>query len=861
MNKKTALRNMIAAAIMIGLIIPAVKADTLSVTDLTITPNIFWLQKSDTIEIKARCKYTNTTTTLYVDGAVMYAEIYAPGTSSPVTSPFLSYDTGSGFYRYSLPPIFSQTGFYTIKAVCNYLSMTASAQQDTPARRLSLSIIRDKNNIETYLGGQITIDVAFKLDGQIVTPTQDTFSVYLNDYRLNQPAPPIIVDGNKQRITVDIPESSRNIKEGTYDLELKAGAQGESVSQDITDYVKVNGPLKIKILNDAIVCPANKPCEAVLNVSVEYYAGTIGDLRADTNFESVIMGEYLPGKVVSIKQVTCNDLNKICQVTVLIPSTFNAGSYDLFLTVATPRLTAYDYKDQDSVTVTSVLHFSGTIMSAQGNPIQTTLTFNDKTTGDTIETNTDGIGNYNIDLLPSTYDVTLQFSTGAIVTFYNVNISNSDLTSGVSDVIHYDGRHTIQAPPDGIRLVELAVFEFGFPFQAAESEVKYDDMVVKGPESGLSVFMCDSWNFKTSSCSSEWTRVESEVNTIRNVVHFVFNQSATFLIGETLGLTIKNLDFTDKTYNIGDPIFLRGRVQNTDGNYIDGVSVTARFSGESDVYNVLTASGGRFEVQVNAPKREGQSELVLTASKSPYQETNYTTLLSINRKQELTVLGLPDIVPITFNKTNRVTFTLYNSGQVNFTDPVYINLQDFPSQLYQFSPPSLTRFSVDEKRDIIMEVTPTEDVCSGGICKDYMLVTLNVKSGEYENPHSFSFKLENINKNVVSNGTDEAALDEENVPGGTGFATSIKMPSVSVEAATYVFLLFVIVGLLALIITKPVHGGWKKGPPKSDFGGGRRPSFGGVIRPSSRSGFGEGNSDGLIGTRASVIKRIKRNIE
>jgi len=774
------------SALALFFIIGSVSALAPEVTDLNINPSIIWLSQNPSITISAKCRYNGS----YVTNADVKATIESPGGSSTEIS--LTYSSGkyvktiNNFLWY-----FSDPGTYDVTVECEYEGSSDTATGTFIAHELELDILEEGEKLDAYMGDYLNVKVYFKMDGNLVVCSEDDFKVRIGEEDVDVVS--AVKTANYQEVKVSIPVDSSDLPEGTYDLRVTAYHSGKSLTDDVNDYIKINSPLKIDITQSEIECPANTVCKPEITVDVKFPIGDITDFTLE-NFNAVIMGEGKTFKKIYVDSIDCGKQSGSCNVKLDIPANLDPGSYDLFLTLET-TIENEEYESQDSIPLEIVLKLSGTLKDAAGNVVSAVITFENLKTGQSISGQVGPSGGYSMNILPGEYSVEIRFGGGVVTRFYNVTISGSDSLLGLSgNFIRYDQGHLNSGSPAGVRVVKIIVIEFGLPFSNAWFYVPYDSSRVSGDEKNLKVYQCRDWNFERSSCTGTWELVTCEVHTIRDGADFNVDSTSAFVIGEQRGLYFSHLELEKEEVHMGDTIVVNGKLLDTDGNGVENAQIRLSFP----IFNMSTSSktttGGFFRATINAPYLTGYPELLIEGIKYPYCGCNETKTVKVTKSKELSILNIPDIADVPLNEPTDINFTLFNSGQTNLTEPIYIHVGGISSDWYELSPAKVNSLGISEQENINLRIYLTPELC-GGACKKFTLVNLEAKSDEISRAVSFTIK---ITSPLNETGSTEVEKEEGGsiIPDITGFA--ISLPSIS---SPYLPLTIIVI-LIILIVNK-----------------------------------------------------------
>jgi hypothetical protein len=764
------------------------------VTDLNINPTMIWLNQNPSLTISAKCRYNGS----YISNAVVTAAINAPGGSSTEIS--LTYSSGkyvktiSNFQWY-----FSEPGTYDVTVKCEHDGGSDTAAGTFAAHELELDILEEGEKLDAYMGDYLTLKIYFKMDGNLLVCSEDDFKVRIGDEDVDVVS--AIKTANYQEVKVAIPVDSSDLPEGTYDLKVTAYNSGKSVTDDVKDYIKINSPLKIDITQSEIECPANTPCKPEITVDVKFPIGDVTDF-AEEDFSALIMGRGKTFKKIYVDSIDCSKQSGSCNIKLDIPANLEPGSYDMFLTLNT-NIENEDYESQDSIPLEIVLRISGTLKDAAGNVVSSILTFENLETGQSMSGQTGPSGEYSLNILPGDYSVEMRFGGGVVTRFYNVTISGSDSLLGLSgNLVRYDQGHLNSGSPAGVRVVKIIVVEFGLPFSNAWFYVPYDSSKVSGDEKDLKVYNCRDWNFEKSSCTGAWEKVTCQVHTIRDGAEFNAYSTGAFIIGEQRGLHFSNIELESEEVYMGDTVVVNGKLLDTDGNAVENAQIRLSFPVFNMSASSVTTTGGFFRATLNAPYLTGYPDMLVEGIKYPYCSCNETKTVKVTKSKELSILNIPDIADVPLNEPTDITFSLFNSGQTNLTETIYIHVNGISSDWYELSPAKINGLGISEQKDITLRVYLTPELC-GGACMKFTLVNIEAASDEISRAVSFTIKITS-----PLNETETPAVEGEGggsiFPDITGFA--ISMPSVSSPYLP----LTVIVILIVLIVNKNKTGSVNK---------------------------------------------------
>ncbi|OYT55088.1 MAG: hypothetical protein B6U72_00360 [Candidatus Altiarchaeales archaeon ex4484_2] len=817
--------------------------------------NIVWLNDDfSKIEVSAECKFNG----VGVTPTEFYAEIYPPGYSSPsMKSDEIPYTFRNPLlYPYENP----DTHPYLVKVVCKYddngTLLIASETEELFIYELTLDLHKEAGEeLEVYQGGEFLLKVELELNGKLVTPSHNTFEVYYDEkdsegdsdwQRFEIISDPALRE-DYQEILLYVPLHDDDISIDKHDIKVEAEYKVSGTDSRVTDkavnFIWVNNPIGVDIQDNRIVCPANEVCRKNITSKVVFRAGSIENFEL-TNVEAVLVSKHKIQKV-TVDDLYCDDTTEECSVLVTIPSYISSGDYDLFLTFAYPSVSDYRYKADDSVSFESVIELSGSFKDAAGKIVSAEITLENTDTGETVIAKTNSNGAYSIELLPGVYDIAFKFTGGVVARIFNVSITDFELMSIPGNMIRFDSDHLTSGSPPGVNIVKTVVLESALSSSDLWVYVPYDSKRVNNKEEELRVYRCVDWNFMKSACCGEWEHIPAEVHTIRDAVEFSVNKSAAFVVGENNWLIYSKLDLPTLEVFMGEPVVVEGAVVDNEDNPVSGATVTLSFPEYNLSRSAVSSGTGGFSARIDAPYRTGNLLLNINARKEPYSPVNDSRVIRVSKSKELGIMGASDVESISLNESRVINLSIINSGQTNFTDKIYFEVNGVPSDWYSLSPPSFDGLNVGESRDVSLGFRVSTEMCASG-CKKFNLVNFVAKSQEIT--RSVSFSLEIKEPFVPPEGNETVNEDG----GLIGFISlpNLKLPSLG----SYYVSLTVIVLLLLLVVNKKKAGaGVRKGIERSGVLARKIKKKSGEMR----SGRVKGISERFKGKGISIGKKKK----
>ncbi len=774
-------------------------AQNLNLADFSVTPPEIWLHKNpNIITISAKCKFGGS----IAQNANMWAQIDLPGGGSLIQTS----EVTTGIFEYTFSTSFPDVGSYTVRVNCEYGEYTTSSTRTFTAHKLELSMDYDRE-IDTYMGDDLTLNIKFKYDGSLITPKKDTFSIYIgNEWgweKLEQTEDPIRLS-NYQQVKVKIPLYSHKISKGLYDLRIEGKySEDEILTLEKRKFVWVNNPLEVYMTENEILHVIGETPEKNLTAKVVFKAGSLWDFSTE-NAEIIIYDENTSKKAI-IKNVNCDRETEKCTFSFDIPKT-GPGLYKLDLTVAYPSMVSYRYKSTGSISLREGLPISGHVKDAKLNVIGTNIIVESIDRGEIEEVHTSSGGNYSINLLPGNYNFIFRFDTGTVVRTSNVSISSFDLISLPGDLIRYDEGHISSEIPDGMKLVEIMVLELVFPFSSLGVYIPYDSSLVGGDEKKLRVYQCERWNFERSLCNGGWNIIDGvTVHMIKDAVEFNASSYGAFMIGESDKLRFSEFKVLDDEVSMRDTVTVAGAIVDSRNEPVHGAVIRAYFPPDDEFSTTKTNIEGSFKISVNAPYYEGNRELLVEANKDLFTGCNSTHMIQLSRKKDMSILNVPEMIDVPLNDTTELKLTLFNSGQINLTDRIYIHINGISSDWYEIFPNSVDGLKIGEEKPVILRIRITPELCGGG-CNKFYLTTLEAKSEEITKSASFTIKIPSI----PATDTESPEESDGGVRGGGSILPDITGFTLAIPAITSPYIpLTVIVLLLFLIVNKkkttPTH--------------------------------------------------------
>jgi len=742
---------------------------------LTVTTQEIWLKESQTeqyqnpvINVQALCKFngtdvtSNSTLSVYLYDGRDNLKKSASG-SSVDFSIENSWDSGA----------------YKIRAICDYGNFSNSTEKQIEVHKLELYLV--ENSLTSHIGDTLVVPITFKVDGSVDKFGLANYNLSLGGRKINIGPDNLELNGDILNVEAPI---GLDFSEGYWDFNLKITYDSEEIEVSKNKYVYLESPLKIETKNKDISCKANQICTKTLSINVYYYG--VGSLE-DFDKNNFVIGIFKNDELVDtadITKVNCKSSTNSCDLDIIIP---NLPPGDYVLSIKAYR---EEYESTSTIPLTSYLSFEGEIIDASGKGVSVNMVLKNKKTGKIITTNSMG-GNYNLNIVPGIYDFSAGFGGGTLhVDIYNVTFESEDINYGNN--INFDS-FVGTSPIEGVHVTKVIVFEFGYKFEDAKIWIPYADNNVVN-EDNLRVYRCTKWNFGRRVCNGEWELISSKTDAIRNVVEVHTNKFGAFVLGEQKLLHFYTIAPGKTVAYLGDTIPVEGKILDSDGLEVEGVTITLTLENHSS--NITTLSDGSFVGYVTLPYKEGSFEIEVKAKKEPYIPTIKKMIVKTTRKKEISV-SLPDTTSVTLNKEGILELVVMNTGQVNLTN-IYLHIDGLSVKNYNLIPAQIDRLEPGKSEKVKMHVHFTSDDCENQKCKQYYLVGVTVKAKTNENENEEissggSFTLE-LKQPVIE---DQQSNDLFN-----GISGMFTLPSFNLQSDLVSYLLVSLILILIVLIVK-----------------------------------------------------------
>ena len=671
------------------------------ISDLNITPSEAWL--GETVSISLKC---------YDDQG---ADIKVYGIISGPNITFqknLIYSYGS--YSVTIDNSYiDRSGLFNAALYCENNNSNVNTTNGSFFVSELTSYINSITPNPSYVGDPMEIDVVVKKDG-IPLLFDVNFQVLLNGQLKTLKQDPPVYDTNKGWVLkIDAPTN-----EGNYDVEVIA-SYGRAETRAISN-IEVKQPLQFDLVN------IDK-------------SGVRSDDNITMTFRALLKGkpiylksEYLNIQINSISLPIQNIVQsgEYAYVKVSAPQ-LSPGSYDLNI-----RFTYMGYVKDISKTIEYVVSINGKFLDSGGKPVFVQFRFIRNGTERIITT--DSLGNYSGYIPIGLYDIQIIFPGSTLYL-------SSAVVNSFENPIRFDHPETSVNIP-GIRNAGVFVFEVALSYQNAHIEMQYDDSRVTD-ESRISVYKCKNWNFWNKVCNGDWMEINTEIDTVKNLVKLNTSSFSAYVIGYRKSIKI-NFALDRDTYNLKDTIRIRGFAQDEDKNPIGEVEIKAEIQSTQISESIFSDASGIFSFDLLSPNQEGNYSILLTAERPPYFGWNQSTTIRVVRSKEINFI-VPDIIRVRQGENFTAEASIANSGQTDLYN-LTISLENLPREYYDI-PKTISQLRSGEERKIQISFiipedaskttyTPTIKISSTDIAAEYMF-TLTIMAVSANNNQTVSTPL------------------------------------------------------------------------------------------------------------------------
>jgi len=641
-------------SIIFLLILVSVKAETL---EIEVDPTEAWLGDSVTIS----CWYSGgDTNTIFTTPWAYIERMSWNGILTKINDTY--------YERQYNPPLLGTYDVFCSNGTLNSSQVSFKLSNLTLIITESPDIVYLEENfvihakvIETTDSEQtITSDVDFSLsiDGESISI--DTYQTY-----------PL---GDEWIITTE--ELSTSFTSSIYTLTVEGTYKEESASD--SESIEIKSPVEFEVVNiDKTDVRADDNITVTLKVMEE---GNPIDLK----------DEYLNFCVDS----TCFNIVKISRtgdfsyVTVSAPS-LSSGSYELKI-----RFDYAGFSSTQTRTIYYVVSISGQILNSDDEAVYVQLRFESNETERTFIT--DSGGSYSGDLPPGIYDLHITFPNSRLI-LNEIMINNFD------DPIKFDNPSAdIDIP--GIGVGGIFVYEIALTYSDMYLEMKYDDSKILD-EDEISVYKCENWNFGRKVCNGDWDDINTDIDTVRNLVTFNTTELSAFVIGYKKDLYLE-FDSDKSEYFLKEIIRITGITEDEDTKPISDVQITASIPNTGISASTKSDNSGVFFLEFQAPSSEGDYTILVKAVKSPFTNVEQSKSIKLLRSEQITIL-IPDSIKVGQGESESMWISIVNTGQTDYSD-LTLSLSGIPEGYYTL-PTEMSELKASEEKRISIDFNIPEN--------------------------------------------------------------------------------------------------------------------------------------------------------
>jgi hypothetical protein len=547
---------------------------------------------------------------------------------------------------------------------------------------------------------------------------------------------------------------------GTYDLDLEINFNLPIYNPKkitVKSSIEVKDAIEFKILSvDKTEIIPNDIITVSLSAS-----------EKDNNI--ILNKDYLKFQVGSTNidsdKINISSAGNYFKVKIQMPD-LSPNSYDLMITLIYSK-----YSVTQTIGVEYVIPVSGKFVDSNNKGINVEIKF---LVGDTEKKRlvTDGSGSYSGYIMPGNYTIQLVFPQSTLY-LYAVKVSEFD------DPIKY---YFLDNDVTGIKSAGLFIYEFAMSYSKAKILLKYDEKKVTS-EKNLFVYRCTEWNSENSICNTNWKEQDATIDTVRNTVTIETDDVSTYIIGLKKSL---NLDFSSEknVFNLKELIKLRGVTRDESGNFVQGVSLSAKINEENINASASSDSNGVFTLEFYSPEEEGFYTLPVKAEKSPYMGYNKTWSFQVVKNRKISLV-VPETIKIKKGDKQTLQFSVINIGQADISN-LSLSLTGI-SQDYFTMQNKIDELKTNQEVKVPINFKIPQDAT-----ESTLTLTFKVSSGEISNEEIIGFTI--FNENITMSTT----TDQKTFPMFTFPTAQIALP-LSFNDISFAIIFFIISVLIVYI--------------------------------------------------------------
>ncbi len=714
--------RVILVAFLISLALFSASASAvLHMGDVSIDPDILWLDNSKSVDIEIEC-FGCEKVEVHIEGPGANLDDEAqkkPGVNDIFTYTYVAHKPGT----YSIDVI----GFGI-----NETNTTNTTSKNFVAQQLKATIVSPSAShpllkYKEELFDNVYLDFSLLEDDEMaITESHKNkvdFRMFLDDVEID-------LQTGDDRYDTDIghwkftPKVPGSLAPNIYDLTIHAKYDGQTVEVSHADSVIIKPSFEASILepttNQFLSLKGTDKMTVKTRLSYKGQPIQLGD----PSF-TFYLGEE---KISTLVTQDEND-KYIWYLQMVVPGQ-KAGTKDITIYVSYNGETPYPPTLTEKDAVHFVIPFAGRIVDSSGTIQHIDIKLEDKNQSKYYSIQNGNDGRYLANIIPGTYnmDIVLPAITAE---FMDVEITEENLkeTATTDGPINYDAPKQLTSIEGGIDVVKAVVIEFDLPFSDAEFTISYDDSKIRNEEN-LEVYQCFNWNFGKTDCADEWENVyDINVNTRGNVVMFNTTIPSAFIIGERKELEIAlDNDIGYGNYVAGETLEIKGHVTDSSGNAIEAADVEVSIVGMNNyTTEAKTIISGNFKTQLEMPIDKGIYNLSVRAIKYPFKDAARYFTLETEIKEEVSFINVPDGQKIYVGEPVDIKFSLLNSGQTELRN-IKLYVAGLATEWYQLLPVAINELPPGEIKNIELKILVSESYCEKYECKNYYPVTLQAKS-------------------------------------------------------------------------------------------------------------------------------------
>ena len=542
--------------------------------------------------------------------------------------------------------------------------------------RLSLSIT-DYTEI-AYLGDKIVshVKIIETSDSDEVVTTNLDFNVLLNDKNVQIDNDATYCLGSEWIVTTE-KLSDSDFDPSTYTLTINATYKGESASS--TENIQIKYPVGFELIDiDRIEVLPEDSITITLKAMDKGNPIPLQDLQL--KFQ------------ISDKQCTILSTTQVgnnFDVTISAPS-LSPGSYTMLI-----KVIYGDYRwEYDSITIDYGVPITINMKDSSDKAVATQLRFlMEGVEKKRFVTGPDG--SFSGYIPPGTYDIELTFPNSKLI-LHDVIVNDFD------NPIRFD-KPSIDINIPGIGVGDVYIFEVALSYSDVYLELKYDSSKILD-ENAITVYKCENWNFGRRICSGDWKTVNTEIDTIRDLIKINTSSLSAYLVGYKKEM-ILNFETDKDEYCLTDVIKVTGIVEDEDDKPASNVQINASIPDTGISASGKTDNGGVFAFEFIGPDQEGEYIIIVKAEKSPFSTINSSKTIKIIRSSKLSIL-LPESIKVNQGESSTMWVSIVNPGQTDFSN-LTLSLSGIPENYYTLS--GINELKAGNEKKVAIDFTIPEN--------------------------------------------------------------------------------------------------------------------------------------------------------